>query len=102
MLETSPKGQEHIVKYMQDYCFGKFYTRNGIDLQHRELITFCMIAGLGGCDGRLRQHAIGCKNTKISKAEMVAAVTAMLPWIGFPRSLTALNVINDAYNERLM
>ena len=102
MLETSPKGQEHIVRYMQDYCFGKFYTRNGIDLQHRELITFCMIAGLGGCDDRLRTHAIGCRNTKISKAEMVACVTAMIPWIGFPRSLTALNVINDVYNERLM
>ncbi len=102
MLETSPKGQEHIVKYMTEYCFGRFYTRKGIDLQHRELITFCMLAGLGGCDDRLRTHAIGCKNTKISKAEMVAAVTAMLPWIGFPRSLTALNVINDAYNERLM
>ena len=102
MLETSPKGQEHIVKYMQDYCFGRFYTRNGIDLQHRELITFCMLAALGGCDDRLRTHAIGCKNTNITKKEMVAAVTAMIPWIGFPRSLTALNIINDAYSERLI
>ena len=102
MYETSPKGQEHIVRYMQDYCFGQFYTRNGIDLQHRELITFCMLAALGGVDFRLRTHAIGCKNAKITKEEMVAAVTAMLPWIGFPRSLNALNIINDAYSEKLI
>lgn len=102
MYATSPKGQEHIVKYMAAYCFGQFYTRNGIDLQHRELITFCMLAGLGGCDDRLRTHAIGCKNMKITKKEMVAAVTAMIPWIGFPRSLGALNVINDAYSEKLI
>ena len=102
MLETSPKGQEHIVRFMTDSCFGKFYTRNGIDLQHRELITFCMLAAMGGCDDRLRTHAIGCKNTKITKKEMVAAVTAMLPWIGFPRSLGAINVINDAYSEKLI
>lgn len=102
MLETSPKGQEHIVKYMQDYCFGRFYTRNGIDLQHRELITFCMLAGFGGCDDRLRTHAVGCRNTHITKKEMVAAVTSMIPWIGFPRSLAALSAINDAYSEKLM
>ncbi|MCH5176664.1 MAG: carboxymuconolactone decarboxylase family protein [Prevotellaceae bacterium] len=102
MKETSPKGQEHIVRFMEGYCFGQFYTRNGIDLQHRELITFCMLAALGGCDDRLRTHAIGCKNTHITKKEMVAAVTAMLPWIGFPRSLNALNIINDAYSERLI
>jgi len=102
MMETSPKGQEHIVKYMEEYCFGQFYTRNGIDLQHRELITFCMLAALGGVNERLRTHAIGCKNTNISKKEMVAAVTAMIPWIGFPRSLNALNIINDAYSEKLI
>jgi hypothetical protein len=33
---------------------------------------------------------------------MVAAVTAMLPWIGFPRSLNAINIINDAYSEKLI
>lgn len=102
MEETSPKGQEHIVRYMAAYCFGQFYTRNGIDLQHRELITFCMLAAMGGCDDRLRTHAIGCKNTGTSKKEMVAAVTAILPWIGFPRSLNAINIINDAYSERLI
>ena len=102
MEETSPKGQEHIVRYMAAYCFGQFYTRNGIDLQHRELITFCMLAAMGGCDDRLRTHAIGCKNTGTTKKEMVAAVTAILPWIGFPRSLNAINIINDAYSERLI
>lgn len=102
MYETSPKGQEHIVRYQEEYCFGQFYTRNGIDLQHRELITFSMLAGFGGCDDRLRLHAIGCKNVGITKPEMVAAITAVLPWIGFPRSLSALKIVNDAYSEHLM
>ncbi len=102
MYETSPKGQEHIVNYMEGYCFGEFFTRNGIDLQHRELITFCMLAALGGCDNRLRTHTIGCKHCNTTKKEMVAAVTAMLPWIGFPRSLNALNIINDVYSEKMI
>lgn len=102
MLATSPKGQEHIVEFLEGYCFGDFYTRTGIDLQHRELITFCFLASMGGCEAQLQSHAVANKNVGTSKTEMVAAVTAMLPWIGFPRSLNALTVINNAYAEKLI
>ncbi len=48
----------------------------------------------------MESHAIANKNTGTSKTEMVAAVTAMLPYIGFPRSLQALNAINKAYEHQ--
>ncbi len=102
MIATSPAGQEHIVNFMAEYCFGYFYSRNGIDPQHRELITFCLIAAMGGCDDRLLVHARGCKNHKISKAEMIAVATIVLPWIGFPRTLNAVSIINKAYIEQVM
>ena len=102
MIATSPAGQEHLVKFMAEYCFGRFYSRNGIDPQHRELITFCLIAAMGGCDDRLLVHARGCKHHKISKDEMIAVATIILPWIGFPRTLNAVSIINKAYSEQLM
>lgn len=100
MYETCPKGQEHIIDFLQSYCFGDYYTRNGIDAQHRELMTFCFLASLGGCPNQMESHAVANKNTGTSKTEMVAAVTAMLPYIGFPRSLQALNAINKAYEHQ--
>lgn len=102
MLATAPKGQEHLVQFMVQYAFGQFYSRNGIDPQHRELITFCLIAAMGGCDDRLLVHARGCKNHKITKEEMIAVATIILPWIGFPRTLTAVGIINKAYSEMVM
>ena len=99
MYETCPKGQEHIIDYLQGYCYGDYYRRNGIDAQHRELMTFCFLASLGGCPNQMESHAVANKNTGTSKTEMVAAVTAMLPYIGFPRSLQALNAINKAYEH---
>ena len=102
MFATSPKGQEHIVEFLEGYCYGDFYTRTGIDLQHRELFTFCFLASMGGCDVQMQSHAVANKNVGTSKEEMVAAVTAMLPWIGFPRSQNALNAINNAYEEKLI
>ena len=103
MIASAPKGQEHIGKFMAEYCFGYFYSRNGIDTQHRELICFCLIAAMGGCDDRLLVHARGCRNHKISKEEMIAVATVILPWIGFPRTLNAVSIINKAYStEQVM
>lgn len=99
MIAGTPEGQKHIVDYLESYCYGDFYTRRGLTLQIRELMTFCFLASMGGCDSQLLSHAKGNKNLGTSKTEMVAAVTAMLPYIGFPRSLNAMTVINEAYGE---
>lgn len=97
MEKDCPKGQEHIVEFLESYCFGDFYTRNGIDMQHRELVTFCLIASMGVAQTQLESHAHGCKNMEISKMEMVAVLTGMLPYIGFPKTLNALTAVNKAY-----
>jgi 4-carboxymuconolactone decarboxylase len=99
MEKEAPKGQEHIVEFLESYCFGDFYTRNGIDMQHRELVTFCLLASMGVAQPQLESHGFGCKNMKISKKEMVAVLTGMLPYIGFPKTLNALTAVNKAYPE---
>ena len=99
MEKDCPKGQEHIVEFLESYCFGDFYTRNGIDMQHRELVTFCLLASMGVAQPQLESHAVGCRNQNISKTEMVAVLTGMLPYIGFPKTLNALTAINKGYPE---
>lgn len=99
MEKNAPKGQEHIVEFLESYCFGDFYTRNGIDMQHRELVTFCLLASMGVAQPQLESHGHGCRNMNISKTEMVAVLTGMLPYIGFPKTLNALTAVNKAYPE---
>ncbi len=50
MYEQSPANQIHIQKYLSANCFGDFYTRKGLDLKIRELLTFSIILSLGGCE----------------------------------------------------
>ena len=59
----------------------------------------CLLASMGVAQPQLEQHGFGCKNMKISKKEMVAVLTGMLPYIGFPKTLNALTAINKAYPE---
>ena len=77
------------------YCFGDFYTRDGLNDQQRELITFTFIATLGGCENQLRGHTQGNLSVGNDKEKLVSVITIILPYIGFPRSFNALAIINE-------
>lgn len=95
MNDNAPEGQKHFNTFLEGYCFGDFYTREGLNDQQRELITFTFIATLGGCENQLRGHTQGNLAVGNTKEKLVSAVTIMLPYIGFPRSLNALAIINE-------
>jgi 4-carboxymuconolactone decarboxylase len=80
---------------LEGYCFGDFYTRDGLDDPQRELITFVFIATLGGCENQLRGHTQGNLSVGNTKEKLISAITVILPYIGFPRSLNALSIINE-------
>lgn len=54
MYEAAPENQTHIQKYLSANCFGDYYTRKGLDVKTRELLTFSMILALGGCEPQLK------------------------------------------------
>lgn len=95
MNDNAPEGQKHFNKFLEGFCFGDFYTRDGLSDQQRELITFVFIATLGGCENQLRGHTQGNLSLGNNKEKLVSAITVILPYIGFPRSLNALSIVNE-------
>jgi 4-carboxymuconolactone decarboxylase len=83
--------------YLPDYCFGDFYTRNSLTLEQHELLTFVCIATLGGCESQLTAHTNGNKNLGKTKDYMLEVITVCMPYIGYPRTLNAVAVINSVY-----
>ena len=83
--------------YLPDYCFGDFYTRNSLTLEQHELLTFVCIATLGGCESQLTAHTNGNKNLGKTKGYMLEVITVCMPYIGYPRTLNAVAVINSVY-----
>lgn len=92
---NAPEGQKHISDYLSAMCFGDFYTRKGLDLKDRELLTFCMLSALGGCEPQVKAHITGNLNAGNDKETLIAAITQALPFIGYPRTLNALACINE-------
>ncbi|MBT2604280.1 carboxymuconolactone decarboxylase family protein [Bacillus sp. ISL-53] len=99
MREGAPANQKHIQDYLSSFCFGDFYTRGGLDLKTRELLTLCIVSALGGAEGQVKAHVQGNKNVGNDKETLITAITHCLPYMGFPRTLNALNCINEIIPE---
>ena len=89
----------HINRWLAANCFGDYYTRNGLDLPERELITFCFLMAQGGCEPQLTAHAKGNMDMGNDKIFLIKVVSQCLPYIGYPRSLNAISCINKAAEQ---
>ena len=86
----------HINRWLAANCFGDYYTRGGLNLKQREMITFCFLAAQGGCEPQLTAHAKGNMNLGNDKDFLIRVISQCLPYIGYPRSLNAVNCVNRA------
>ena len=89
----------HINRWLAENCFGDYYTRKGLDLKQREMITFCFILAQGGCENQLTAHIQGNLNVGNDKEFLLKVLTQCLPYIGYPRSLNALACIKKVCDK---
>jgi 4-carboxymuconolactone decarboxylase len=95
----APANQLHIQRYLSANCFGDYVARSGIDIKTRELLTFSMLLALGGCESQLKGHTQGNLNLGNDKATLLSVITQLIPYVGYPRALNALSVLNEVAPE---
>ena len=97
MAKNGKSGMPTINYFLASNCFGDYYTRKGLDLNTRELLTMAILVNLG-TEPQLKAH-IGA-NLKIRTAEYVEqAIYNCLPYCGYPRTLNALRLLKEAVAE---
>lgn len=91
--------EKHIRTFLSAHCFGDFYTRDGLELKLRELLTFVFVLSIGGADSQVKAHIQGNLNIGNDRGVLLSTITALIPYIGYPRSLNALNAVNEITNS---
>ncbi len=86
----------HINRWLAANCFGDYYTRKGMSLAQREIVTFCYLMAQGGCEPQLTAHAAGNINLGNDKEFLIRVVSQCLPYIGYPKILNAIACVNKA------
>ena len=81
--------------YLASYCFGDFYTRDYLNYQERELITFATLASFQDVAHQLTSHINANLALGNSKELLIEVVKNLVPYLGFPRSLNTINLIKN-------
>ena len=95
LYASSPADQEHIPRFLSANCFGDYYTRTGIDVPTRELLTFSMLVALGGCEPQVKGHVAANLHVGNDRGRLIAVLTQLLPFIGYPRTLNGLRAVEE-------
>jgi len=96
MYASAPADEQAIQRLLSANCFGDHVSRGGLDLATRELLTFSLLAALGGCEPQLRGHVGANLRVGNDRARLLDTLTQLIPFIGYPRTLNALRVLDEA------
>jgi 4-carboxymuconolactone decarboxylase len=95
MYAESPEDLLHIQEFLTANCFGDHVSRGGLDLKTRELLTFSMLAALGGCEPQLAGHVAANLAVGNDRKVLIDVVTQLVPYVGYPRALNAIRVVDE-------
>ena len=99
LYKNSPKDLLHIQHYLSANCFGDYVTRNGLDVKTREMITLSFLIALGGTESQMKGHIRGNANVGNNRQILINLITQLLPYVGYPRTLNAINCLNEVIPE---
>ena len=78
-------------RYVTASAFGMIWSRPGLALRDRSLVTVAQLAALGRTD-ELRAHLVGARNLGISREELVEVLMQTAIYAGVPAANEALKV----------
>jgi len=87
-------------QFVTEFAFGDIYSRPGLDLKTRQLLTIASLTTLGYAPLQLKSHIKGALNVGCTKKEIVEALLQMAVYAGFPASMNALYAAKEVFAER--
>jgi 4-carboxymuconolactone decarboxylase len=88
-----------MAKYIIEFPYGDIYSRPGLDLKTRELITIASLTTLGFPKPQLKAHVKNALNAGCSKGEIIEVILQMAVYAGFPAALDGLFTAQEVFDE---
>ena len=78
--------------YTVEIPFGEIYSRPGLDIRSRQIVTISALVTLGTLD-QLRVHLGVCRQIGMTGEEVAEILMQLAVYAGWPRALGALGVV---------
>ena len=96
LAATSPD----LVRCLVEFPFGDIYSRRGLDLKTREMLTVAALTVLGYPQAELKDHIRGALNVGCTADEILEIILQMAVYAGFPAALEAVKTAASVFGEK--
>ncbi len=96
---TNTGNDPEMMAILQKYIFGEVFTVGKLDSKTREMITVTSLA-VQQTLPQLKAHINAALNVGVTPIELREALYQCAPFIGFPKTLNALEVLNQVFKEK--
>ncbi len=84
-------------KYVIEFAYGDIWSRPGMDLKTKALVTISCLASIGGAEPQLKSHIGGALKCGCTEIEIIETFYQIIPYAGLPRALNAIKCANDVF-----
>lgn len=88
-----------MARYIIEFPYGDIYSRPGLDLKTRELITIASLTTLGFPKPQLKAHVKNALNAGCTQGEIIEVMLQMAVYAGFPAALNGLFTAQEVFEE---
>lgn len=89
-----------LARYVVEFAFGDVYSRPGLPVRDRQLVTVSVLAALGNARPQLKSHLHGALNVGCTRQELIEALIQIAVYAGFPAALNAVGAAREVFAER--
>jgi len=89
-----------MAKLVIEFPYGDIYSRPGLDIKTRELITIASLTTLGHARDQLKAHVNNALNAGCTKEEIIEVIMQMSIYAGFPACLNGLFATKEVLEEK--
>jgi len=89
-----------MARYVVEFPYGDIYSRPGLNLKTRELVTIAALTSMGSAQTQLEDHVNGALNVGCSRKEIIEVIIQMAVYAGFPAAINGLLVAKKVFKNR--
>ncbi len=99
-LQGLTAGSPDLVRCLVEFPFGDIYSRPGLDLKTREMLTVAALTVLGYPQAELKDHIRGALNVGCTPDEISEIILQMAVYAGFPAALEAIKTAAYVFGDK--
>lgn len=89
-----------LCRFIVEFAYGDIYSRPGLDLSKRMIVTITALITQGDCEKELSVHIGSALSAGLTPEEIVEVVLHCIPYVGFPRVMNAMSVVRTVFAEK--